>query len=273
VQAFDAVDQLVYECGVYDGASGELFADTELVVYETKLGISPGLAATISQTPGPSFHFVLNDSVYKDNRIPPRGFTNSAFETFGGAPVDPDFTGPGDRYVDGQNWDTSAYHLPPTAAKVITTLYYQTISKEYAEFLRDENQSNTAGQELYDLWTAHDRSAPVAMVRDTTLTTVIGVPDVVAGVARPLLAPIANPFRGGLVMRLDLGTPAAVAMTVFDVQGRQVAAVPFGVLGGGAHRLGWDGGDGSGRDAGAGVFFIRVQAGSHTMVERVVRLR
>ncbi len=31
-------------------------------------------------------------------------------------------------------------------------MYYQSTSKEYVEFLRDENTTNTVGQMLYDLW-------------------------------------------------------------------------------------------------------------------------
>ena len=41
---------------------------------------------------------MLNNVVVKDNRIPPRGFTNAAFEAFDGAPV-------GATYADGQYWD------------------------------------------------------------------------------------------------------------------------------------------------------------------------
>ena len=37
------------------------------------------------------------------------------------------------------------------------------MSKEYVEFLRDENVSNDAGQVLYDLWDTHGKSAPEVM--------------------------------------------------------------------------------------------------------------
>ena len=70
---------------------------------------------------------------------------------FGGAPVDPDHPGPGPRYADGQNWDAAVYGLPASTRSVSATLYYQTISKEYVEFLRDENTTNAAGQQLFDV--------------------------------------------------------------------------------------------------------------------------
>ena len=57
--------------------------------------------------PGPSFHFVLNNKVFKDNRIPPRGFTNAAYAEFGGGPTS-DYS-----YADGQYWDeTWSYDIP-----------------------------------------------------------------------------------------------------------------------------------------------------------------
>ena len=44
----------------------------------------------------------------------------------------------------------------------MVTLYYQTSSREYMEFLRD-NTSDPAGQTAYDLWVTFGKSAPVSM--------------------------------------------------------------------------------------------------------------
>jgi hypothetical protein len=270
VTAYDAGMEKVYESGAYDAATGVLDEDPHLRVYEAKMGISSRLAASIGLPAGPSFHFVLNDSIYKDNRIPPIGFTNAEFDAFGAVPVDPDQPGP--RYADGQNWDVAAYPLPPSAQTVVTTLYYQTVSKEYVEFLRDENSSNDAGDILYDLWTDFDRSPPVAMARDTSAVEILDVdPD--AGGPAVALGVAGNPFRGALGLRLDLASAHEVELEVFDIQGRAVARIPYGRLGGGAHRLSWDGRDLSGRDVGAGVFFARVRVDDRTRVERVVRVR
>jgi hypothetical protein len=43
------------------------------------------------------------------------------------------------------------------------TLYYQTTTKEYIEFLRDANVTNASGQLAYDLWAKFGKSAPVDM--------------------------------------------------------------------------------------------------------------
>jgi hypothetical protein len=44
-------------------------------------------------------------------------------------------------------------------------LYYQSTSKEFVEFLRDENTTNTKGQELYDLWNDNGKCPPEIMVQ------------------------------------------------------------------------------------------------------------
>jgi hypothetical protein len=45
------------------------------------------------------------------------------------------------------------------------TLWYQTASREYVEFLRDEDRTTSNGPLLYDLWAEHGKSEPVAMAR------------------------------------------------------------------------------------------------------------
>jgi hypothetical protein len=155
VQAFDGGGALIGEFGAYDPASAELeTADTK--VYEIKPGISSELAPVLGLPAGASFHFVLNNQIYKDNRIPPRGFTNANFAAIQSAPVDYS-------YADEQFWDETQYDLPLGTETVVATLYYQTLSKEYVEFLRDENQTNDSGQTLYDLWAANGKSAPVVI--------------------------------------------------------------------------------------------------------------
>ena len=156
VRAYDAGESLLYESGAYDAGTGTLTHDADAKIYEIHPGISQSLSTIVNLPPGKSFHFVLNDSIFMDNRIPPRGFTNANFAAIQSPPV-------GYSYGDGQYWDDTQYPIPGTAARAEVTLYYQTTSREYVEFLRDENTTNTAGQEFYDLWAANGKSAPVAM--------------------------------------------------------------------------------------------------------------
>lgn len=267
--AYDSANQPIFESGNYDPATGTLHHDEALAIYEAELGISPALAGALGQSAGVSFHFVLNDSVYKDTRIPPIGFTNTAFATFGGVPVDPEH--PGTRYADGQNWDAPSYGLPDATRKVIATLYYQTTSKDYVTFLRDTNVTDSAGQFMYDLWSNNGRAAPVAMVADTILVVPVDVADGEAvGPARFEIG--ANPFREELTMRLSLGKPDRVDIEIYDLQGRKVHTEHYGIRNG-VQMLTWDGRDDRGSAVGSGIYWVRVRIGDESMSRRVVRIR
>ena len=51
-------------------------------------------------------------------------------------------------------------------------MYYQSTSKEFIEFLRDENTTDSKGQELYDLWNNNGKCPPEVMATATiTLTS------------------------------------------------------------------------------------------------------
>jgi hypothetical protein len=159
-KAYDNTGTLIYESGAYDTSSGILTHDTDIKVYEIKPGISEALAPIVNLPAGPSFHFVLNDTIYKDNRIPPRGFTNADFEMIQSPPV-------AYSYPDGQYWDRTEYLLPDSTALIEVTLYYQSTSKEYVEFLRDKNVTNDWGTVFHNLWAVSGKSAPVAMATQT----------------------------------------------------------------------------------------------------------
>ncbi len=163
VRLFDASDALIDEFGHYDGATADLITD-DTRVYEMHLGVDAAVSAVTGIAEGESFHFVLNNKIYKDNRIPPRGFTKANFRSVQAEPV-------GAYYEDGQFWDDAHFRLMDGAASVTVNLYYQTASKEYVTFLRDENITNDAGQILYDQWEQTGMSAPVLM---NSLTVAVG---------------------------------------------------------------------------------------------------
>ncbi|HEY8514766.1 MAG TPA: hypothetical protein VIS07_04530 [Candidatus Binatia bacterium] len=168
VRALDARRNVVFESGRYlfsearlvgHGAEpGDPDYDPYLHVWEAEQGISPEVAALVGKPAGRSFHLSLNNVRLKDNRIPPRGFTNAAFAAFDGEPV-------GATYADGQYWDDIVYPVGPNAVRAEVTLYYQTTTREYVEFLRDENTTTAAGNILFDLWNEHGRAEPVEMAR------------------------------------------------------------------------------------------------------------
>jgi PKD repeat protein len=179
LQVYDDASALIKESGAYDPATGVLTHDAEAKIYEIKPGLSADLADALQLPAGPSFHFVLNNMIYSDNRIPPLGFTNANFEMIQSPPVD--YT-----YADGQNWDETTYAVPANAARVVANLYYQTLSKEYVEFLRDENITDDWGNILYDLWNNNGKSAPVVMKTATfDIVPVVELPPVAEFAASP----------------------------------------------------------------------------------------
>lgn len=83
-----------------------------------------------------------------------------------------------------------------------------------------------------------------------------------------------NPFREEATIRFVLPGVAGASGTVYDVRGRLVRELEFPP--GGARREGslvWDGRDGGGREAAAGLYFVRIRAGEREEVRRVVRVR
>ncbi len=165
VRFYNSGDALIEEKGTYEASTGMLDkASTK--VYEIKLGMTPDIASATgraNESDGSSFHFVLNNTVVKDNRIPPRGFTNQAFRQIQSPPVNA-------TYADGQYWDDTVFPVPAEAHHYVVRLYYQTISNEYVTFLRDANTTNALGDTLYALWEAHGRSTPEMMAEATSST-------------------------------------------------------------------------------------------------------
>lgn len=151
----DAGGQTIGERGHYDAQTAALTMD-DTRVYEMHQGLDEYMAGVTGLPEGESFHFILNNTILKDNRVPPRGFNNAAFELAQAAPV-------GYVYADEHFWDDAVFPIPPGTAKIRVNLYHQTTTREYIEFLRDENRTNTKGQEAYDVWAQLGKSTPTLM--------------------------------------------------------------------------------------------------------------
>jgi len=178
-----SVAEIEFESGAYDAATGVLTRDGQVKVYEHQLGVwdfnGTGACDRVDAAGEELFHFVLNDCIVQDNRIPPLGFVPGV-ET---APVG--VTYPDNPALPGTlaNWDDTRYSIPvpDTALEpylVEVTLLYQSTSREYVEFLRDESRSTcdpfdegcdptlpdaglNRGEKMHDLWSAYDRAPPL----------------------------------------------------------------------------------------------------------------
>lgn len=158
VQFRDASGTLLREHGGYDLAEAHL--DTESTeVYEMHVGLSPVAAAMTGYPAGPTGHMSLADTIVKDNRIPPRGFSNAVYAD-AGAPVVGTTT-----YADGQHWDDSYFAIPAGTASATAAIYYQNTPRDYIEHLKDGNHTNHWGDTLYDLWNTTGKGAPIEMAQ------------------------------------------------------------------------------------------------------------
>ncbi len=266
VKAYNGQSGLVYESGAYDPETGVLTHDADVKIYQIKPGISTRLSPVVGLPAEPSFHFVLNDTIYSDNRIPPRGFTNENFRAIQSAPV-------GHAYADSQYWDTTVYTLPPNTELAEVTLYYQTTSKEYIEFLRDENETNDLGQQLHDAWVAQGRAAPIAMASAQTAVTVNDV--TTAGAPRypnALLPGAPTPLEPPARVGYSLAASGRVTVRVYDTMGRLVQTLVDAVKQPGEYETFWDGRNMTGEQVSPGVYFFRMETSEFRAVRKTVLL-
>jgi hypothetical protein len=113
-----------------------------------------------------TFHFVLNNIVTKDNRIPPYGFDAAEARKRNALPVPESLY----RNADGtyRYWDELSLNPPAGAAYARIRLLYQPTSWEYIQFLYLANRRTNAflaneGQKLLDTWLATGMAEPVVM--------------------------------------------------------------------------------------------------------------
>jgi hypothetical protein len=139
---------IIYEVNPYDYTVGTLkglqnspnspsLGSNEVYVDELVYEMHPTSGLTGEDE---TFHFALATGRYKDNRIPPKGFrvaeadARHSLPVWHGAPDPNYFTT--EEY--GGGYDEVDLTIATGADYVEVNLYYQTTSREYIEFLRDE---------------------------------------------------------------------------------------------------------------------------------------
>jgi len=200
VEASDANGAPIFSSGGWNPATGDLAIDPQLKIYETLQGIWNSASSSCKTTDAlgrEAFHFVLNNCIAKDNRIPPLGFNpihGADPEGLEMRPVAYNYaeTAPGSGIL--VNFDVTQYAIPvpngtPTPISVRATLQYQSSSKDYIAFLRNEAVENaqpsenamcgrswtqgpanqSRGQFVFDLWNnaEYGRSAPLLVALDS----------------------------------------------------------------------------------------------------------
>lgn len=126
------------------------------------------LAAQSPGTAQPTFHFVLNNVVTGDTRIPPYGLGYDAARARNLLPVPATqygAPGPGNVY---RYWDELPLQPPAGATRAEIELLYQGTSWEYVQFLHLANNRAdpflaSTGQDMLDAWHATGMAAPETM--------------------------------------------------------------------------------------------------------------
>ena len=140
--------------GAYDVETGAVSPSPATHIYRAVQGHWDGSKAVADE------HLVLHDVVLSDTRIPPEGFTPDA-TTHPSSEV---------AYADGLGgynaFDDATLHvsLPDDAHGTYSLearVYYQAMTKQHVDFLREANTTNDAGERLSQAWEAVGRSAPL----------------------------------------------------------------------------------------------------------------
>jgi hypothetical protein len=115
-----------------------------------------------------------------------------------------------------------------------------------------------------------------AAIDDFEISGGTGSAGVTSGV-QPLVLWLAraqpNPLRRGTVINFTLPTSGEVVLSLYGVDGRLVRTLAEGRMDAGAHDVGWDGADNSGRRVSPGVYFYRLAAGEKELTHRLVVVR
>jgi hypothetical protein len=129
------------------------------------------LANQASGTYHETFHFVLNNKVVKDNRIPPYGMSYYKALQRNSLPVPANQYngGPGKTY---EYFDTFHLNAPQGAASAVIDLLYQPTSYEYQLFLlKANNKQNTflalEGDYMFEAWLNTKMATPYVMTSAT----------------------------------------------------------------------------------------------------------
>ncbi len=130
------------------------------------------LAAQAPGTYHETFHFVLNNTVAKDNRIPPYGMSYDEARKRNALPVPADQYGNPGAGGTYSYWDEITLNPPAGAAYANISLLYQPTSWEYIQFLYLANNRQNAflaneGTNLLQAWLNTGMAAPYVMASAT----------------------------------------------------------------------------------------------------------
>jgi len=130
------------------------------------------LATSTTVTEHETFHFVLNNTVVKDNRIPPYGMSYDLARVRNALPVPVNQYGAPAEGEEYNYFDEVPLNAPGGAQSAEVSLMYQPTSWEYIQFLWKGNDGSNAflgeeGVNMLDAWLNTGMAEPYAMASTT----------------------------------------------------------------------------------------------------------
>jgi hypothetical protein len=130
------------------------------------------LAAQAPGTVHETFHFVLNNTLVKDNRIPPYGMSYEDARQRNTLPVPANQFGNPEPDGTYDYWDSLTLNPPAGATSALIKLLYQPTSWEYIQFLYLANNETddfltSEGENLFTAWINTDMAEPYLMASTT----------------------------------------------------------------------------------------------------------
>jgi hypothetical protein len=189
-------------------------------------GVSYTLGQLANQASGAhkTFHFVLNNTVVMDNRIPPYGFNYAEAKKRNALPV------PENQYglLNGtyNYWDSFALNPPTGASYAEIKLMYQPTSWEYVQFLYLANNGQNAflkdeGVNLLNTWLATGMAEPYVMAATTWGGgTPPPGPDPVCGDAGTPTLQTITPAKKAITIEWSATSPSGGYRVYYDQNGK-----------------------------------------------------
>jgi len=82
-----------------------------------------------------------------------------------------------------------------------------------------------------------------------------------------------NPFNTNTLVRYSVPTTGHVTLTIYTIEGRLVRTLVDAVIVAGTHEAQWDGRGNDGKEAGGGVYVVRLVTPTNAVVERISLIR
>jgi hypothetical protein len=164
--------QLMQVNGIY---YGPIILDYDRDTGDPGLTIAQ-LALAAPGTQHETFHFVLNNTVIKDNRIPPYGMNYEEARKRNALPVPASQYGNPHPLGSYNHWDEVTLNPPPGAETASIEMLYQPTSWEYIQFLYLANNKQNAflaneGDYMLEAWLNTGMAAPYVMASAIWINT------------------------------------------------------------------------------------------------------